>query len=141
MANITLRGVITMIGESQVFGNFEKRIFWIEEQNVQYPNSWQLECQQNDCNILDNFKIGQEVDCSINIRGRYWEKTEEGRSGVINTLRCWKITTIGQQQPQQPQGQYRQQQQSALEQYAEPKKNATQQTELENNKNDDDLPF
>ncbi len=97
MPNITLSGRIKRIFPSEVIGNFEKRILWLEETEGQYPNTYNLEFQQGACNKLDNFKPGQTVTCSVDVRGRYWSKNE--KEGVMNTLKCWKIEADQQARP------------------------------------------
>jgi Domain of unknown function (DUF3127) len=93
-----LNGVITEIYPSEIYGSFEKRVFHLQQSDVEkYPQTWALECQQGDCNMLDKFKTGQVVSCHIEIRGKAWAKN--GRAGVINTLKCTKIDRVGQAAP------------------------------------------
>lgn len=97
--NITITGTIKQIFQSEVFGNFEKRVFWVEETTDKYPNTYQLEFQQGECNRLDSFKSGDQVECSVDVRGRWYSKN--GKEGVINSLKCWRLIKQGQQ-AQQP---------------------------------------
>lgn len=94
---ITIQGVITDIFPSEIFGNFEKRVAWIQETDVQYPNCYSVEFHQGDANILDMFVPGDRVTCSVDVRGRKWEKN--GKAGCMNTLKCWKIERVGQPKP------------------------------------------
>jgi hypothetical protein len=41
-----------------------------------------IEFGQDKCNILDNYKVGQEVEVSINLRGREWTNPQ-GRNKVF----------------------------------------------------------
>lgn len=95
MANITVTGTIKQIFNSEVYGNFEKRVFWVEENTDKYPNTYQLEMQQGECNRLDSFKAGDKVECNIEVKGRWYHKN--GKEGVINTLKCWKLIKHGQE--------------------------------------------
>ena len=97
MPNITLTGRIKRIFPAEIIKSFEKRIMWLEETDGQYPQTYQLEFQQGGCNTLDSFQAGQTVTCSVDVRGRYWSK--DGKEGVMNTLKCWKITA---DQPARP---------------------------------------
>lgn len=92
--NITITGTIKQIFHSEVFGSFEKRVFWVEETTDKYPNTYQLEMQQGECNRLDGFKAGDKVECSVDVRGKWWNKN--GKEGVINTMKCWKLVKQGQ---------------------------------------------
>jgi len=100
MPNITLTGRIKRIFPAEVFGNFEKRVMWLEETEGQYPNTYNLEFQQGACNTLDNFAPGQTVKCQVDVRGRHWDKN--GKEGVMNTLKCWKIESDQQAPPPPP---------------------------------------
>lgn len=92
MSSIVLTGKIHTIFPSEIISSsFEKRVMWLSETSAQYPNTWSIEFQQNDCNMLDDYKEGQLVVCKIDIRGRHWVKN--GREGVINTLKCWSISS------------------------------------------------
>lgn len=93
--NILIQGVITDIFPSETFGNFEKRVAWVQETDVQYPNHYSVEFHQGDANTLDNFVPGDRVNCSVDVRGRKWEKN--GKAGCMNTLKCWKIERVSQQ--------------------------------------------
>ena len=116
---VIIQGILTDVFPSEIFGNFEKRVAWVQETDVQYPNTFALEFHQGDANILDNFVPGDVVKCSVDLRGRKWSKN--GKEGVMNTLKCWKMERLGQakvppstrqqtggippkNQPQQPQG-------------------------------------
>lgn len=93
MSSIKLSGIIETIFPSEIIGtSFEKRVFYLQEHGSQYPNTWQLETWNGDCNILDNFKNGDHVVCSVDVRGKAWKKGD--RAGVINTLKCWSITKL-----------------------------------------------
>lgn len=102
MPKFTVRGIIKRIFDAEVKGNFEKRKLWVEETGVQYPQFFDIEFQQGDCNKLDAFRPGQEVTVSIDMRGRYWEK--DGKEYVFTTLKGWKIESVSQQpaRPNQP---------------------------------------
>lgn len=93
--NILIQGVITDIFPAETYGNFTKRVAWVQEVDVQYPNTYALEFQQGDGTLLDYHVPGDVVKCSVDVRGRKWEKN--GKAGCINTLKCWKIERVGQQ--------------------------------------------
>lgn len=90
----TLIGIITDIFPAEVRGNFEKRVFRLKQSDVErYPNHWELECHQGDSNLLDGFKVGDDVTCEIIIQGRAW--TKDGRTMIFNTLKCIGIAYFG----------------------------------------------
>jgi len=97
MSKVILTGRISAIFAAEIFGSFEKRKFWLEETEGKYPQTWELEVHQGTCNLMDNYHKGQMVSCHVDVRGRFWEKG--GKSGVMNTLKCWKIESPNQQHP------------------------------------------
>lgn len=95
MSNAILKGKINAIFPAEIKGNFEKRVFWLSEEGVQYPNTWALECWQGDCNMLDNFRPGDIVTVNVVIRGRLWNS--QGHDKVFNTIQAKKIELQGGQ--------------------------------------------
>lgn len=91
---IEIKGEITDVFPAElVTSNFEKRVAWVKEVDVQYPNTYPLEFHQNDVNLLDNFVPGDLVTCKVDVRGRQW--TKNGKSGCMLTLKCWRIDRTG----------------------------------------------
>jgi hypothetical protein len=86
-----LRGeLIRVFDTKQVSEKFALREFVIETKE-QYPQSIILQVSQDKCKILDNYKLGDLVQVSINVRGRKWTD-KEGKDRFFNTLEVWKIT-------------------------------------------------
>lgn len=96
--NIQLTGIIRKINPSEIKGTFEKRTLHLAEEKDSYPSVWCLEAHQAFCNVLDNYKAGDKVECTVDVTGREWNDM------VFNTLKVWKINNVGQsEQPfQQP---------------------------------------
>ena len=95
---IKLEGKINKIGDTEARGNpdkpFYKRIFWLSEVSENYPNFWQLELWQDDCKLIDNYKVGDFVTCYIDIKGQKWKKGD-GTEVVMNSLKCWNFEKEG----------------------------------------------
>jgi hypothetical protein len=92
MAEVKISGHIVRIFPSETHGNFEKRRIWVKENEGEYPSQFELEAQQAYCKVLDGFKEGDVVNCSVSVRGRHWVKRDDpSKEGVMNTLKCWKI--------------------------------------------------
>ena len=86
-----LKGEIIRIYDTkQVSEKFALREFVIETKE-QYPQSIVLQVSQDKCKILDNYKLGDLVQVSINVRGRKWID-KNGQDRFFNTLEVWKIT-------------------------------------------------
>jgi single-strand DNA-binding protein len=90
-----LSGRIKRISETQnVSAKFQKREFVLEVQDGNYPQFIQLEFTQDNCDKLNDFKVGHSVDVDINIRGREWT-SPSGEVKYFNTLQAWRISGGG----------------------------------------------
>jgi single-strand DNA-binding protein len=95
---VTIEGQIIDIFPVETYGNnFNKRVAWVQEIGVQYPNTYPLEFQQMHTALLDRHVPGDKVRCSVDLRGRQWEKN--GKKGCMVTLKCWQIEMIGAAKP------------------------------------------
>ena len=107
---MVVNGKIKVINPTQeVTATYKKRELVVTT-NEQYPQHILIEFGQDKCNILDNYKVGQEVEVSINLRGREWTNPQ-GETKYFNSVQGWKINAVGgneqpvaqvpQSQPQQ----------------------------------------
>jgi len=86
-----LQGIIEHIGAEEVNGTFKKRSLILgTEQGSQYPQSINIEFQQDKTSLLDSLSPGQEVKVSINVAGRKWTDPN-GVDKWFNTIKGWKI--------------------------------------------------
>ena len=84
---------IKSIGEIKTFGDagFKVVKFVVETTDEQYPQVLELQCTQDKADNLIKFnKVGDVVDCSINLRGREWTNPQ-GEVKVFNTIEAWKV--------------------------------------------------
>lgn len=73
---------------------FRKREFIIEySENAQYPQFLKFELLQDNCEMIDNFSIGDELEISFDLSGKPWTNSE-GEKVYFNSLRVWKILKI-----------------------------------------------
>ena len=92
-----LLGKIKLIGDIKTYGDngFRKReLVLITEE--QYPQHILIEFIQNNCELLDNYSIGQTVRIGINIRGREWESPDQGIK-YFNSIQGWRIESLDDQ--------------------------------------------
>lgn len=87
-------GKIQKIDEAKTFGakGFKKREVVILT-NEQYPQPIMVEFVQDKCDLLNNYKAGQDVKISINLRGREWT-SPQGEVKYFNSVQGWKIETL-----------------------------------------------
>jgi hypothetical protein len=94
-------GKIKLIGEVQTFGSngFRKRELVVTT-DEQYPQMIMIEFIQDKTDLLNNYKVGQDVKVSINLRGREWINPQ-GEAKYFNSIQGWRIESLSQQAPQQ----------------------------------------
>ena len=89
-----IKGKIKKISETvEISDRFRKREFIIEySNNPEYPQVIQFEMVQDRCEILDQFKEGQQVEIFFDLRGREWT-SPQGEIRYFNKLQAWKIVS------------------------------------------------
>lgn len=87
-----LKGKIVEIFDTQnVSSSFKKREFVVEyADNPSYPELISFQLIQDKCDILDNFKVNDEVVVAFNLKGRRWE-SPQGEIKYFNSLQAWRI--------------------------------------------------
>lgn len=83
---------IIKIDKLKEFANDFKLVeFVVKDQSSQYPQFITLQAIKDKAeNLLKFNKVGDIVDCSINIRGREWTNPE-GEVKYFNSIEAWKI--------------------------------------------------
>ena len=91
-----VQGKIKMIDETKTYGNngFRKREMVVTTEE-QYPQHILIEFIQDKTNLLDKFKVGQNVKVNINLRGREWTNPQ-GETKYFNSLNGWRIESLEQ---------------------------------------------
>jgi len=83
-------GLIKVIEPTQnVTASYRKRNLVLST-NEQFVQHILIEFGQDKCDVLDNYAVGQEVEVSINIRGREWTNPQ-GEVKYFNSIQGWKI--------------------------------------------------
>jgi len=84
-------GKIKKIDETKTFGTsgFRKREMVLTT-NDQYPQMLKIEFIQDKCDLLNNFKEGQDVKISINLTGREWINPQ-GEAVYFNAIQGWRV--------------------------------------------------
>jgi len=91
-----LQGKIKMIDETKTYGNngFRKREMVITTEE-QYPQHIMIEFVQDKTDLLNSYKVGQDVKVSINVRGREWVNPQ-GETKYFNSIQGWRIESVSQ---------------------------------------------
>ncbi len=87
--------------EQQVSAAFKKRELVVTTEE-QYPQHIMIEFTQDKCDLLNNYKAGEPVKVSINLKGREWVNPQ-GETKYFNSIQGWRIEKEQAQAPAQPQ--------------------------------------
>jgi single-strand DNA-binding protein len=74
----------------QVSARFTKREFVVEVPDGKYPQMIQFQLSGDRCSVLDDYKVGDQVRVTFNLRGREW-KSPQGETKFFNSLDVWKL--------------------------------------------------
>jgi len=97
-----IKGKIIFIGDTEEVGNnnFKKRQVVVETEE-QYPQKLSIEFVKDKCDVLDNYAEGENVEVSINLRGREWTNPE-GEVRYFNSIQGWRIKKLETAQQAEP---------------------------------------
>ena len=73
-----------------VSATFKKREFVVEYIERQYPEYIKFELIQDKCDLLNNYKVGQDLNVDFNLKGRKWN-SPQGEVKYFNTLQAWRL--------------------------------------------------
>lgn len=90
-----LKGKVHEVGTTQqVSETFKKRTLVVEyAENPTYPEYISLDAIQDKADLLNNIKVGDEVEVFFNLRGRPWTD-KEGKTVYFNSLIIWRINSL-----------------------------------------------
>jgi hypothetical protein len=90
-----ITGIVYRIFDTQqVNPTFRKREFVVEySENPSYPQFIKFETIQEKCDDLNNFKLGDKVEVSFNLKGRKWINPQN-QEVFFNTLDAWRIVKL-----------------------------------------------
>jgi hypothetical protein len=92
--SMEVQGRIKMIGDTQTVGSggFRKRELVVTTEE-QYPQHILVEFVQDKTDLLNNYKVGQQVKVSINLRGREWVNPQ-GETRYFNAIQGWRVEAL-----------------------------------------------
>lgn len=113
MADLTITGIVRVVFDrvdtQGSNGTFSKRDIVIQTEE-QYPQDISIQFTQDKCDLLDMYKVGENVTIAFNLRGKPggWVNPQ-GETKYFNTIQGWKIQRNGEraatnQQPSAPAG-------------------------------------
>jgi hypothetical protein len=92
----TLKGELKVVSDvQQISDSFKKREFVVVDASGQYAQTIQFQAVQDRCDLLNNFKVGDNVEVTFFLRGREWTNPKDGVVRFFNSLDAWKIEPLG----------------------------------------------
>ena len=92
----TLKGELKVIGDvQQISDSFKKREFVVVDASGQYAQTIMFQAVQDRVDLLNNFKIGDNVEVTFFLRGREWTNPKDGAVRYFNSLDAWKVEPLG----------------------------------------------
>ncbi len=86
--------VLEIFPVQQVRESFRKREFVVEyRENGQYSEYLKFELLQDRCDLLNDYKIGEDVEIQFNLKGRVWTNPQ-GEKVYFNSLQAWRIDKL-----------------------------------------------
>lgn len=86
---MTITGKIYLIKDEQVITDKFKKRDLIIQTTDQYPQFVPIQFTQDKCSVLDKYSVGQDVEVSVNVRGR--KSDYQGDEKFFLSLEGWKI--------------------------------------------------
>jgi len=92
----TLKGELKVINDvQQISDSFKKREFVVVDASGQYAQTILFQAVQDRCDLLNNFKVGDNVEVTFFLRGREWTNPKDGQVRFFNSLDAWKVEPLG----------------------------------------------
>ncbi len=87
-----IKGQLIEIFDTQkVSDTFKKREFVVEyAENPQYPELLKFELIQEKCDLLDDYKKGEDIEVFFNLKGRKWTDPQ-GVDKYFTSLQAWRL--------------------------------------------------
>ena len=90
MASFEIIGKLKVKGSTQVVSDkFSKRDLVLVTED-QYPQFISLQLTQDNCALLDQYNVGDDMKVSFNLRGREWT-APDGVVKYFNSLEAWRL--------------------------------------------------
>lgn len=89
-----MSGVVKLVTPKvQVSEKLSKRTIVVEDVTSMYPQPIEFTLINDKCALVDNTKIGQQVEVSFNLKGREYH-SPSGETKYFNTIEAWKIWEV-----------------------------------------------
>lgn len=97
MSDGRVRAKVHLIEETKTYGQkgFRKRLVVLEQEKGRFENFIPIEFIQDDCDSVDEMKIGDEVEVSYRLSGRRWQKDSQSEAKFFLNLEAVDFQIMG----------------------------------------------
>lgn len=76
MSDSKVRGIVHFIDETKTYGQngFRKRLVVLEQDKQKFTNYVPVEFTNDNCDTVDELKVGDDVEVDYRLSGRKWQK-------------------------------------------------------------------
>lgn len=92
-----ITGKLKVINETKSYGakGFRKREIVVTTSG-DYPEHLTIEFVEDKCDVINNYRVGDDVKISINLKGREWVNPQN-ETKYFNSIQGWKIEKVQNQ--------------------------------------------
>lgn len=101
MSDPTVRGVIHVIEETKTYGQkgFRKRLVVIEQDKGRFVNYVPLEFTGDQCDVVDELNVGDDVEFTYRLSGRKWQKDPSSEVKFFLNAEAMSYSVVGKAGP------------------------------------------
>jgi len=82
--------ILEIQDEQQISAKFRKRSMILETTEDQFPQTFEIEFTQDRGQLLEKWRVGQQVIISINLKGRKWT-SPKNEVRYFSSINGWRI--------------------------------------------------
>ena len=92
----TVRGTVHEVGETKTFGQrgFRKRVVALEQPDGHFTNYIPVELVQDNCELADDLKVGDEVEVAYRLKGRKWQPDTNSEPKYFSSVEVVSLTNL-----------------------------------------------
>ena len=99
MSEAKVRGIVHLIEETKTYGQngFRKRLVVLEQDNDRFTNYIPVDFIQDDCDSVDQMKVGDDVEITYRLSGRKWQRDANSEIKFFLNAEALSFEIVGQQ--------------------------------------------
>lgn len=97
MSDAKVRGIVHLIDETKTYGKkgFQKRLVVLEQDKGSFTNYVPIEFTRDDCELVDEMNMGDEVEVTYRLSGRRWQRDPQSEVKYFLNAEALSFEVIG----------------------------------------------